>query len=84
MIDYPIPCPRCGNKQVISKTWTETLTTYAGTNDVKFQQIICTNKDCQEAFDKNLQEDNKKKAQIREQREKNEEKRKAAFAARGK
>lgn len=77
----PTPCPRCGSKQVISKTWIETIETYAGPTKVTFSQITCTNEECQIEFDKQRAEEKKKKAAIQKQREANEAKRKETIAA---
>lgn len=70
-----LPCPRCGSEQKVSKTWKETVKTFSGEVEVECSQIICTNADCQEEFDKNLAADNKKKAAIRVKREEAEKER---------
>lgn len=55
------PCSRCGSPRKISKKWKEKVTTFTGTITVDCAQIICTNKDCQKAFDQNLEEETRKK-----------------------
>lgn len=74
----PSPCPRCQSKQIISKTWIETIQTYAGPTKVTFSKIICTNEVCQKAFDKQRREEKRKKAAIQKEREENEAKRNLA------
>lgn len=74
----PAPCPRCGGEQIISKTWVETIQTYAGPSEITFSQITCMNAACQEAFDKARSEEKKKKEAIQKQRDENQAKRKAA------
>lgn len=56
-----MPCPRCGSQQKIAKTWKEKVPTFSGEITVDCAQIVCTNKACQEAFEKNLAEETKKK-----------------------
>lgn len=70
-------CPRCGSKQKISKRWKEKVITFSGSIMVDCSQIICTNKKCQEAFDKALAEDNKKRLADRVKKEANDKERKA-------
>lgn len=47
------PCERCGSKKNISKTWTEKLETLVGVSVIEVSQITCTNRECQDLFDKN-------------------------------
>lgn len=70
------PCPRCGSKKRISKTWKETLPTFSGTTTVDCMQIVCTNDNCQAAFDKNLLEETEKRNIIRMKKEASEKQRK--------
>lgn len=72
-------CPRCSNKQKIAKTWTETIQTFNGTAKVLHQKIVCTNVECQVAFEENIVKENKKKEQMKKLKEENELKRKAAM-----
>ena len=51
------PCERCGSKKIISKTWIEKLETMKGVSVLEISQIICTDKLCQELFDKNREEE---------------------------
>lgn len=71
------PCERCGSKRKIGRSWTETVQNYTGSVKVKHQQIICTNKECQDKFEKAYQDDAKKKEAIRVQKEENDATRKA-------
>lgn len=65
------PCERCGRKKRISKSWTEKLETISGVSVVEVSQITCTNKACQDIFDKNRAEEllkvNARKLQKEEQ-----------------
>lgn len=71
------PCPQCGSKRRISKTWKETLPTFTGTTTVKYSQIVCTNDVCQLAFDKQLLKDTRKRMAIKLKKEANDAVRKA-------
>ena len=51
------PCERCGSKKRISKTWTETLENLRGVSVLEISQITCTNKACQDLFDRNRAEE---------------------------
>lgn len=64
-----LPCPRCGAKQKISRTWKEKVPTFSGTITVDCSQIVCTDKECQKTFEKNLLEDNKKREAVRVKKE---------------
>lgn len=64
------PCDRCGSKRKIGKKWKEKVPTMTGTTLVEYSQIICTNKLCQEAFDKSLIVEAKKKVEQKEKKEK--------------
>lgn len=66
------PCERCGSRKRVSKTWKENMDTFTGTTVIEYSQIICTNKACQEAFDKNLLEETKKREVLRKKKEANE------------
>lgn len=73
-IDFP--CPRCGSKQRISKRWKEKVATFSGSITVDCSQIVCTNKTCQAAFDKNLIEETKKREAQKIKKEEQDEARK--------
>lgn len=66
------PCERCGSKKRVSKKWRETRPTFTGTVEIKFTQIVCTNKECQAAFDKNLFEEREKREVLRLKKEAND------------
>lgn len=51
------PCERCGSKKRISRSWTEKAQTMAGVSILEMSQIICTNKACQDLFEKNRTEE---------------------------
>lgn len=54
------PCSRCGSKKNIANRHEEVITTYMGTSVLKYSDIICTNKECQEKFEKTRVEDAQK------------------------
>lgn len=57
------PCERCGSKRKVAKRWKEKMPTLTGTTLVKYTQIVCTNKECQAKFEKQLRKEvNKRKA----------------------
>lgn len=70
------PCSRCGSKRRISKTWKESIATLSGSTLVECSQIVCTNKDCQLAFEENLAKETKKREIIRSQKEERDKLRK--------
>jgi hypothetical protein len=59
------PCERCGSKRRVSKTWTEEHLTLTGTTTIECSQVICTNPECQEVFDKKLLADTQKREEIK-------------------
>ncbi|HEX7042542.1 MAG TPA: hypothetical protein VF189_04790 [Patescibacteria group bacterium] len=63
------PCDRCGNKRKIDRIWTETVQNFTGSVKVKHQQIVCSNKDCQEKFEKAYSDELLKKEKLRAKRE---------------
>lgn len=70
------PCERCGSKKRISRTWKEKIPTFSGETVVEYSQIVCTNSACQSAFDEVLKKESLKRAEIRQQKEENDLKRK--------
>lgn len=72
------PCARCGSKKRISKKWKEKIPTFSGKiTIVDFSQIVCTNKVCQVAFDKELIEEAKKREILKLKKEEHDAQRKA-------
>lgn len=71
------PCERCGGKKRTSRKWKETIPTLMGTTVVEYSQIVCTNRACQEALDKHLLEESKKREVARIKKEKDQAERKA-------
>lgn len=61
-------CIRCGSKRKVSKTWTEKIKNDHGFMTLYHTQIICTNKDCQKEFDKNLKEETLKREKLKQTR----------------
>jgi hypothetical protein len=69
-------CDRCGSERRVSKTWTETHETYTGTKSIECSQIVCTNKECQQLFDKKLTAEKEKRDIIQKAKEEKETERK--------
>ncbi len=63
------PCERCGSKRMIGRTWTETVQNFSGTVEVKHQQIVCSNEECQSKFEKGYQDEAKRKEELRVKKE---------------
>ena len=61
-------CARCNSKRKVSKTWTEKIKNDHGFMTLYHTQIICTNKDCQKEFDKNLKEETLKREKLKQTR----------------
>jgi len=61
-----IPCGRCNSKRRISKSWVEKIPNSNGFMTLYHSQIVCTNKTCQEAFEKALSEDLEKRERFRQ------------------
>ena len=71
MEDYlNTPCPRCGSKRVISRSWNEKLKTFSGTIEVEHTKIICINKICQKNFEEQRAQEAKKREEERLKKEK--------------
>lgn len=71
-------CDRCQSKRRVAKRWKETIETYAGkTVVVENTLIICTNRKCQEAFEKNFIKEEAKQKAIKLKREASDAERKA-------
>lgn len=71
------PCERCGSKRKIGRAWTETVQNFTGTVEVKHQQIVCTNEECQTKFEEGYKDYAKKKEELRVKKEENDAVRKA-------
>ena len=61
-----IACDRCGSKRRISKTWIEEIKNDHGSMILRHTQIICTNKECQSAFEKVILADIEKREKIKQ------------------
>ena len=71
-------CIRCGSKKFISRVWKEKIATYSGgTTEVEYSKIECTNKECQEAFNKQFEEEKNKKEALRIKKEESDAMRQA-------
>lgn len=60
-----IPCDRCGSKRKVAKTWTEKIQNSNGFLTLQHTKIICTNKECQAEFDKQIQSDIDKREKMK-------------------
>ena len=56
-----LPCDRCNSKRKVAKVWTETIKTEYSTMVLRHSKIICTNKECQMAFEKLILEESLKR-----------------------
>lgn len=65
-------CERCGSKKRITTMRKEVLQTYTGTSDLEISEIVCTNEECQAAFEIKMEEDAKKRMKLKEEKEKSE------------
>lgn len=57
-------CLRCNSKRKVAKTWTEKIKNNYGVMTLVHKKIICTNKACQEEFDKALFVETEKRAKL--------------------
>lgn len=60
-----IPCVRCNSKRKVSKFWIEKIKNDNGFMILEHTQIVCTNRQCQLAFEKVMLEDIQKREKIR-------------------
>ena len=61
-----IRCDRCGSKRKVAKTWIEEIKNDHGSMILRHTDIICTNKECQKAFEKIILEDQKKRDKLKQ------------------
>jgi hypothetical protein len=61
-------CERCNSKRKVSKTWTEKIKNDHGQMILYHSQIICTNKECQKEFEKNMNEEILKREKLKQTR----------------
>ncbi|MBI2621079.1 MAG: hypothetical protein HYW63_00340 [Candidatus Levybacteria bacterium] len=64
--DEDILCERCNSKRKISKTWIEKIQNPNGFMILYHSQIVCTNRECQEEFEKTLLEETLKREKLRQ------------------
>ena len=72
-------CSRCGSPKIVSKTWKHNIDTFSGPTEVEISQLVCTNKECQAAFDKNLALDMKRREELKLKKEEFDLKRKESM-----
>lgn len=79
------PCFQCGKQRIISKTWTETITTFSGKlQKVTYTDAICPDAECQSLLDIELRKQKEKREKIAEQRKQRIEEQKIKFSRREK
>jgi len=76
-----IPCERCNSKRRVKKVWTEKIKNDHGVMILQHTEIVCTNKECQKAFDKKIVEETAKRAKLHEIKMENMARRVATSAA---
>ncbi len=76
-----ILCERCQSKRKIAKTWVEEIKNDHGSMFLTHTEIVCTNPECQAAFDSRLKEDIDKRQKLNQSKLENAEKREKAKAA---
>lgn len=60
-----IACDRCNSKRRVAKTWIEEIKNDHGVMVLRHTQIICTNKECQAAFEKTILADIEKREKLK-------------------
>ncbi|KKQ34191.1 MAG: hypothetical protein US51_C0049G0008 [Microgenomates group bacterium GW2011_GWA2_37_6] len=68
-------CVRCKSRRRVSKTWTEKIVNDNGFMTLLHTQYVCTNVECQSAFDKALLEDTKKREKLKQMKQENDARR---------
>jgi hypothetical protein len=64
------PCFRCGKQRIISRSWSETITTFSGMQQkVTFTDAICPDADCQSLLDLELDKQKEKRDKITQDRQ---------------
>lgn len=58
-------CPRCGSPRIETRPKKQKVETYSGIIEIEVSDIICTNRQCQKDFEKELEEEMIAKAAIR-------------------
>lgn len=59
-------CPRCGKERVVVSTHDEVV----ATSKVTYTQTVCPNPECQKKVDKDLKNDERKRAILKDEQEK--------------
>lgn len=59
-------CPRCGKERVVVSTHDEIVST----SKVTYTQTVCPNSECQKKVDKDLKNDERKRAILKDEQEK--------------
>ncbi len=63
-------CPRCGSKMRVGKTWKEKMAMFdGGTRIVTYSEKVCSNKECQDEFDKQRRLETKKLKEAKKKRD---------------
>ena len=59
-------CPRCGKERIVVSTHNETVSQ----SQVVYTQTVCPNPECQKLVEKDLKNDERKRAILKEEQEK--------------
>ncbi len=60
------PCSRCGSKRKVTKTWVEKIENSSGFMTLKHTEYKCTNKECQDEFEKVIAADALKREKLKQ------------------
>lgn len=60
------PCSRCNSKRKVSKKWTEKIQNTTGFMVLEHTEYKCTNKECQEAFEKEMLAEEQKRERLKQ------------------
>ena len=64
------PCIQCGRERVVSKTWTETITSFSGTlQDIVHVTAVCPDALCQEKLNTEFAKQKEKRVKIAAEKE---------------
>jgi hypothetical protein len=59
------PCISCGQERIISKTWTETRTTFSGTlQEIEHIESVCPDANCQNLIEEEFAKQKQKRDKI--------------------
>lgn len=59
-----VPCDRCNSPRKVKRVWVEKIKSDHGEMILEHKEIVCTNKDCQKAFELVQQKETEKRAKL--------------------